>query len=66
MNHAPSFSLRARGIAYAALAAVFSLLALCALYAPLVRGHGPAAADDSLAQTASRDCFHLYPFDCVM
>ena len=66
MNHTPSFSLRARGIACAVLAAALSLLALCALYAPLVRSHGPAAAGNPLAQTALRDCFHLYPFDCVM
>lgn len=65
-THTSSFSLRARGIACAVLAAVLSLLALCALYAPLVRSHGPAAIGDQFAQTANRDCFHLYPFDCVM
>ena len=65
-THSSTFSRRARGVACAVLAAVLSLLALCALYAPLVRSHGPAATGDQLAQTASRDCFHLYPFDCVM
>ena len=60
-------SRRVRGIACAALATALSLLALAALYAPLVRSHGPAAAvDDPLAQIAGRDCFHFYPFDCVM
>ena len=49
MNSSPSFSRRARGIALAALAAALSLLALCALYAPLVRSHGPAATGDQLA-----------------
>ena len=65
MNSSP-FSRRARGIALAALAAALSLLALCALYAPLVRSHGPAASDDQLAQIAGRDDFHLYQLDCVM
>ena len=65
MNSSP-FSRRARGIACAVLAAVLSLLALCALYAPLVRSHGPAASGDQLAQTAGRDDFHLYQLDCVM
>ena len=50
----------------AALAAALSLLALCALYALLVRGHGPAASGDQLAQIAGRDDFHLYQLDCVM
>ena len=59
-------SRRARGIACAALAAALSLLALSALYAPLVRSHGPAASGDPLAQADNRDCFHFYPFDCVM
>lgn len=66
MNSSPTFSRRARGIALAALAAALSLLALCALYAPLVRSHGPAASGDQLAQIAGRDDFHLYPLDCVM
>ena len=57
---------RARGIALAALAAALSLLALCALYAPLVRSHGPAASDDQLAQAALRTPSLPYPFDCVM
>ena len=58
---------RARGIALAALAAALSLLALGALYAPLVRSHGPAAsARGQLAAAANRDSFHLYPLDCVM
>lgn len=66
MNSSPTFPRRARGIALAALAAALSLLALCALYAPLVRSHGPAASDDQLAQIAGRDDFHLYQLDCVM
>ena len=66
MNSSPTFSRRARGIALAALAAALSLLALCALYAPLVRSHGPAASGDQLAQIAGRDDFHLYQLDCVM
>ena len=66
MNSSPTFPRRARGIALAALAAALSLLALCALYAPLVRSHGPAASGDQLAQTAGRDDFHLYQLDCVM
>ena len=61
-----TFSRRARGIACAVLAAVLSLLALCALYAPLVRSHGPTASGDQLAQIAGRDDFHLYQLDCVM
>ncbi len=65
MNSSP-FSRRARGIACAVLAAVLSLLALCALYAPLVRRHGPTASDDQLAQTALRTPSLPYPFDCVM
>ncbi len=60
----PTPSRRARGIALAALAAAVSLLALCALYAPLVRSPGPAASADQFAQTAVRDL--PYPFDCVM
>lgn len=63
-THSSSLSRRARGIACAVLAAVLSLLALCALYAPLVRSHGPAASADQFAQTAVRDL--PYPFDCVM
>ena len=65
---APSspFSRRVRGIACAVLAAALSILALCALYAPLVRSHGPAAAGDTLAQTAVRNLSLPYPFDCVM
>ena len=59
-------SRRARGLALAALAAALSLLALCALYAPLVRSHGPAATGDQLAQTAVRASSLPYPFDCVM
>ena len=66
MNPSPTFPRRARGIALAALAAALSLLALCALYAPLVRSHGPTASDDQLAQIAGRDDFHLYQLDCVM
>ena len=66
MNPTSPFSRRARGIALAALAAALSLLALCALYAPLVRSHGPAASADRLAQIAGRDDFHLYQLDCVM
>lgn len=62
-THTPSFSRRARGIAYAVLAAVLSILALCALYAPLVRSHGPVAADNQLSQIAVRDL--PYPFDGV-
>ena len=50
----------------AALAAALSLLALCALYAPLVRSHGPAASGDQLAQAALRTPSLPYPFDCVM
>ncbi len=65
MNSSP-FSRRARGIACAVLAAALSLLALCALYAPLVRSHGPAASCDQLAQTAVRASSLPYPFDCVM
>ena len=42
------------------------LLALCALYAPLVRSHGPAASGDRLAQAAVRTFSLPYPFDCVM
>ena len=57
---------RARGLALAALAAALSLLALCALYAPLVRSHGPAASADQLAQIAGRGDFHLFPINCVM
>ena len=64
MNSSP-FSRRVRGIALAALAAALSLLALCALYAPLVRSHGPSSSDQ-LAQIAGRDDFHLYQLDCVM
>ena len=66
MNPTSPFSRSARGIALAALAAALSLLALCALYAPLVRGHGPAASGDRLAQIAGRDDFRLYQLDCVM
>ncbi len=66
MNSSPTFPRRARGIACAVLAAVLSLLALCALYAPLVRSHGPTATGDQLAQIAGRDDFHLYQLDCVM
>ena len=66
MNPTSPFSRRARGIALAALAAALSLLALCALYAPLVRSHGPAASGDRLPQIAGRDDFHLYQLDCVM
>ena len=66
MNPTSPFPRRARGIALAALAAALSLLALCALYAPLVRGHGPAATGDQLAQTAVRASSLPYPFDCVM
>ena len=65
-THTPTFSRRARGIACAVLAAVLSLLALCALYAPLVRSHGPAASGDQLAQAALRSPSLPYPFDCVM
>ena len=65
-THSSPFSRRARGIACAALAAVFSLLALCALYAPLVRSHGPAATGDQLAQAALRTPSLPYPFDCGM
>ena len=54
---------RARGIALAVLAAAISLLALYALYAPLVRSHGPVAADNQLSQIAGRDL--PYPFDGV-
>ena len=49
-----------------ALAAALSLLALCALYAPLVWSHGPAATGDQLAQAALRTPSLPYPFDCVM
>ena len=66
MNPSPTFPRRARGIALAALAAALSLLALCALYAPLVRSHGPAATGDQLAQIALRTPSLPYPFDCVM
>ena len=66
MNSSPTFPRRARGIALAALAAALSILALCALYAPLVRSHGPAATGDQLAQTAVRASSLPYPFDCVM
>ncbi len=66
MNSSPPFFRRARGIALAALAAVLSLLALCVLYAPLVRSHGPVASGDQLAQTALRSPSLPYPFDCVM
>ena len=66
MNSSPTFPRRARGIALAALAAALSLLALCALYAPLVRSHGPSASGDQLAQIAGRDDFHFYQLDCVM
>ena len=66
MNSSPTFPRRARGIALAALAAALSILALCALYAPLVRSHGPTATGDQLAQIAGRDDFHLYQLDCVM
>lgn len=66
MNSSPTIPRRARGIALAALAAALSLLALCALYAPLVRSHGPTASGDQLAQIAGRDDFHLYQLDCVM
>ena len=66
MNSSPTFSRRARGIALAALAAALSLLAVCALYAPLVRSHGPAASGDPLAQAAVRASSLPYPFDCVM
>ena len=66
MNSSPTFPRRARGIALAALAAALSILALCALYAPLVRSHGPAATGDPLAQAALRSPSLPYPFDCVM
>ena len=66
MNSSPTFPRRARGIALAVLAAVLSLLALSALYAPLVRSHGPAASGDPLAQIALRTPSLPYPFDCVM
>ena len=59
-------SRRARGLALAALAAALSLLALCALYAPLVRSHGPAASSDQLAKAAVRNLSLPYPFDCVL
>ena len=62
----PVFSRRARGIACAALAVALSLLALCALYAPLVRSHGPAATGDQLTQIGGLDDFHLFPIDFVM
>jgi len=35
-------------------------------YGPLIRGHGPAATGDQLAQTAVRASSLPYPFDCVM
>ena len=63
---ASTLSRRARGVACAVLAAALSLLALCALYAPLVRSHGPAASGDRLAQAALRTPSLPYPFDCVM
>ena len=66
MNPTPSLSRRARGVACAVLAAVLSLLALCALYAPLVRSHGPAASGDRLAQAGLRTPSLPYPFDRVM
>ena len=66
MNSSPTIPRRARGIALAALAAALSLLALCALYAPLVRSHGPTASGDRLAQAALRTPSLPYPFDCVM
>ena len=64
----PRFSRRVRGIAYAVLATAISLLALYAVYAPLVRSHGPAnpSARGQFAAIANRDYFHLYPLDCVM
>ncbi len=62
--NASAISRRARGIALAVLAAAISLLALYALYAPLVRSHGPVAAD-LFAQTAVRDLLLPYPFDGV-
>ena len=65
-THSSFLSRRARGIVCAVLAAVLSLLALCALYAPLVRSHGPAASGDRLAQAALRTPSLPYPFDCVM
>ena len=65
-NYASTPSCRARGIVYAVLAAALSLLAVIALYAPLVRSHGPApAAADQFAQAAVRDLPLPYPFDCV-
>lgn len=66
MISSPTFSRRARGIALAVLAAAVSLLALAALYAPLVRSHGPTATGDQLAQAAVRASLLPYPFDCVM
>ncbi len=66
MNPTSPFSRSARGIALAVLAAALSILALCALYAPLVRGHGPAATGDQLAQAAVSASSLPYPFDCVM
>ena len=61
-----TLSRRARGLACAVLAAALSLLALCALYAPLVRSHGPAATGDQLTQIGGLDDFHLFPIDFVM
>ena len=61
----PTLSRRARGIVYAVLAAALSLLAVIALYAPLVRSHGPVAADSQLQQIAGRDLLLPYPFDGV-
>ncbi|MBQ3810129.1 MAG: hypothetical protein II839_04845 [Kiritimatiellae bacterium] len=61
-----TLSRRARGLACAVLAAALSLLALCALYAPLVRSHGPAASSDQLAKAAVRNLSLPYPFDCVL
>ena len=63
---ASTLSRRARGVACAVLATVLSLLALCALYAPLVRSHGPAAVDDQFAQTAVHNLSLPYPFNCRM
>lgn len=63
--NASAISRRARGIALAVLAVVLSFLAVIALYAPLVRSHGPVAADSQLPQIAGRDLLLPYPFDCV-